>query len=665
MNIQTPYQLPFGNQPTDVANNTNAPGPQIDVGQQQPQQQAQPQESWWKKLLPVAGAVGGGILGEVVDPFGGGIAGAALGSSLFGGAGQAAGKAVENIASGQSVGKDVLSNALQGAAFGGIGGGIGAGLEKIGGSTAEKATADALRNSDAQTQAATKLANINETKASKLNFSGISPNTQKTWKLGDSQNFVKEMGGNSYNPYEMQKMSNAGLDINNIYKNEILANKTADMSKFGNDTFKNLQSSGVNDLTNSPLGQALSEAGLDIGKPLPKNMPLNQVRELQQAVGKQLGIQERTINNAELNGTTNIDAINNKTSLEKTYKDLEQKIQNPEVNQAVNNYKLTDEQQAAMKADQPITLQDGNKFGGYGETHGQYLIDAINNGKTAKDWTGVMQTHTLMDKNSKAAIEDITQATATPRAEARSLASQEGNPGVALPDKAPEENLLQHAFDALKTITSGGGKINKAMQLAGIAQKTGVGNKIMQGTGSLLSRIGNVAGPTALGAGALGSTLSSGPAGAAQQPMQQGANMQQQANPLQNILAQATNNYMLDPLDFGSSSQGLIGAILPQLQKQALAQSQMNALQQQFTGAGGAQGFGGNGILNQLASALPWTQQAAALKQAGNLGQTLGVNPQLSFLQNPQTSGIQLSALQNAIQGLGGVNPGMSMPVGQ
>jgi len=77
--------------------------------------------NWFTHLLPTIGGIVGGIGGELINPFGGGIAGAALLSG--------AGKAIENGAENQSLGNGVLSNAV----MGGVGQGIGGVLGKVGG----------------------------------------------------------------------------------------------------------------------------------------------------------------------------------------------------------------------------------------------------------------------------------------------------------------------------------------------------------------------------------------------------------------------------------------------------------------------------------------------------------------------------------------------------
>lgn len=92
-------------QPTTIGVNPNTV---------QPTTPASSGGSWWQKLLPTAGSILGGIAGEVVDPFGGGVIGASLGGGL--------GKAGENALTGQKV---LQGNDLTSAIEGGVGQGVG------------------------------------------------------------------------------------------------------------------------------------------------------------------------------------------------------------------------------------------------------------------------------------------------------------------------------------------------------------------------------------------------------------------------------------------------------------------------------------------------------------------------------------------------------------
>lgn len=77
--------------------------------------------NWLTHLLPTAGGILGGLGGEAVDVFGGGIGGAAAGSAL--------GKTLENRLEGNNLGSGVASNAAEGA----VGQGVGGILGRIGG----------------------------------------------------------------------------------------------------------------------------------------------------------------------------------------------------------------------------------------------------------------------------------------------------------------------------------------------------------------------------------------------------------------------------------------------------------------------------------------------------------------------------------------------------
>lgn len=732
MGNNTPYTLPFGNQQSTTGNiPTSVPGPQIDISQQQSQQpqQQQPQESWWKKLLPVAGAVGGGILGEVVDPFGGGILGSVLGESLFGGAGQAAGKVAENISSGQSIDKDVLSNALQGAAFGGIGGGIGGGFSKLGslaskqGAKVAEATAASEQTAKAaeeeayqkaaqqtaqmQTEADLKAAQNQKIQASIANWGGVK--TDKVNNLSTHQANLEKIGVDSSSPtavntHAINVLAQTGGKLNQVLDTQPAANMTGWLNnavkRYGLKPQYNIDANipaamiekaggttGSAEAALTGSGSSL-ETGInnflkshldENGKPLytfenlnSGQIPLKDLKNLRSEIGTQQNVE--LANSQSLGRTVGTEAATtskvNSNNLGSIKDELTSKLSTPEVNKAIEQTKLTPDEELQIRTALKDTPQAADE-----------IINGINNAKSYEDMNKLMSPAIEMRNVSNEALgllqrgsgdplksriklganpqQGILEAPSTPPAQVPVKPVIPETQPVVTPQPSQQDQIMQ----AIQTAHP---VIGTAITGAKLAKAIGTSPSILNKTGTILSRIGKVAGPTALGAGALGSTLSTGgPAGGAQQPLQQGVTMQQQANPLQNILAQATNNYMLDPLDFGASSQNMISSLLPVLQQQAKAQSQMNALQQLYGGAGGAQGFSGNGFLNQFASVLPWTQQAAAMKQAQNLGQTLGVNPQLSFLQSPQTAGTQMGALQNIIQGVGGVNPGMAMPVGQ
>lgn len=119
------------------------------------------------------------------------------------------------------------------------------------------------------------------------------------------------------------------------------------------------------------------------------------------------------------------------------------------------------------------------------------------------------------------------------------------------------------------------------------------------------------------------------------------------------ISALQTQAVLAPQLNPGATSA--LSAVVPQLQKNALLQSELGALPAGFANAGGAQGLGGIGSV--ISGFVPGTaanafkgQQAAI---AAQLAQTLGISPEAaqqllpSLLQNEQTAGMRQSVLGN------------------
>lgn len=625
--------------------------------QTQPTIPQQPQESWWKKLLPVAGALGGGILGEFVDPFGGGLVGAALAGSLFGGAGQAVGKGFENVLTNQDVGKGVLSNFAQGAVFGGFGKGLGSVIGGTG-KALDVAGTKAIANLDkSQMQAAQKLADLSKQKATQLNFSGVTGDTAERNFLKNNQAFMDKMNLPSHSPHAMDQTGQAFYDT-------LGAERTAAQDAAGNASTKGVlgnisrafemnRGTPFDDIFNTWANRAdvsvIDKATGIARKPsindfMENNIPPSQIQKLREEIGtsaesyKQLAERSTSPNAMQ-------QAKNTASVLSQINKSLEPVVNSEAANKLIADRTLTAAERAGYTTK-------------YGDEFGNYLADTIDKAKSVQDLTSELKTGVQMKNISKEAIADL-QNTSSKSAGARMEASNDGYGGIADPNNLtpPEENLLQHAINAIKVAAGGGGKLSKAMQLADIAAKTKILPATARKTGTLLSRISSLAAPTALGAGAFASSAAGGPAGNGQQAIQpQGATMQQ-SSPLQGLLGQAINQYILDPSDFGTSAGNTIAGLMPMLQQQARAQSQLDAVRQLYQGAGGAGGLGGTGLFNQIASALPFTQQAAALRQANALAGQLGLPANLSFLQNPQTAGAQLSVLQNAINAMGGNMP--------
>lgn len=169
----------------------------------------------------------------------------------------------------------------------------------------------------------------------------------------------------------------------------------------------------------------------------------------------------------------------------------------------------------------------------------------------------------------------------------------------------------------------------------------------------LMDTLGRAGGVVAANAPNMGAT----PAGSTALPSTlQGETMNggQPQSQLGDIISALQTQAVLAPqLNPGATSA--LSAVVPQLQKNALLQSELGALPAGFANAGGAQGLGGIGSV--ISGFVPGTaanafkgQQAAI---AAQLAQTLGISPEAaqqllpSLLQNEQTAGMRQSVLGN------------------
>lgn len=121
-----------------------------------------------------------------------------------------------------------------------------------------------------------------------------------------------------------------------------------------------------------------------------------------------------------------------------------------------------------------------------------------------------------------------------------------------------------------------------------------------------------------------------------------------QPNPINELIQANMAQDILDPSQYGSSAGSFLSGVMPQMQKSQEAQALVNNLLSSYGGAGGAQGLGG-GLLSRLTSLIPGTaanayQQRAAATSA-QLAQILGISPQAAqgllpqLMQNPATAG--------------------------
>lgn len=643
----TTSAIPMGPTNSGAPVQANVPAPTAPAASAQ-------QPSWWEKLLPAAGGVLGGILGIPGDLFSGGV------SSVAGAAGGGAiGQAIENKLTGKSAiqANDLTSGVengvgdLVGLGAGKVVAGLGGGLSKVGTDAAAKVTEENA------TDAASKEA-LDNAAATKLNYGGISNKVQSMLDLGKNQKFVTDMGFDATNPYEMQKVGQGASELNNVYDHALQQAPDVNMGDFNKSVLESMRASGAKDLTstNSPVGQAISDFTKKSGLDITPQMKATDVRQLQQAVGRQIGNQENIISNAELNGQYNAEAHSQVQTLQDLYGQLGDKIKTPEVDNAIKSFQVTDADRQGLVAK-------------YGDKLGNQVADTIGNAKSADDLLGPMQQFTKMNKASQMAIDDIENVTASPRAEARTKFVTNG--GVATPTKINGDPTILDAIEGASKAT--GHPASTVVSVANKLHKAGVTPKIAEGMGTVLGKTAPLIAPTT-------TALANAPNVAAQSnsaiPSNVGAmaptgqpgeapmtpQAPAAANPYGTIIPALEAQDILAPSVYGSSAGSTLSSILPAYQKQQLAGDVVGNLAPTFANAGGAQGTGG-GFLNSLIGKLvPGSaqstylneQQAAAAQLAAVLGiplqQAMALVP--SMMSNQGVAGQQQAGLSSVLNTL-------------
>lgn len=597
-----------------------------------------------ERLLPTAGGILGAIAGAPLDPFTGGLASVGLAGALSG-----AGKAGENALTGQKVfqGND-LTSGLEGAAGQGLAKGAGALLGKSGSLLSGIAKDNAAKIADTATTRADTQAGIDTATAYKNNYGSIAPRLQADLKLGTNGKFVDDMGGTGSDPASMQDVSKGGLELNNVYNDALENAPDVNMQDFGNQIYKTMQENGTTDLSTTPLGKALQDYGLGPNETLPESMPATEVRKLQQSVGTQIGNTQKLINNAELQGTANTEAEGQLQTLNNVYKDLGTKLKTPEVNDAIANTNIDDTQRVALQ-------------GQYGDTHGNYIADTINNAKSADDLLKPMQSYNQMNSASNMALNDINNAPGTPRALARTKAEITG--------PAPAGNLLSaDNVVGAGSLFEGLAKGHPLALAAPLALKAVENPAVQAGAGSILSKIGAGSLPAVAGQ-VIGNSPNdvAGPAGTGSAvSLNQNPSMNNQDSPLYQTLNQDLTmgkEAEIDPYLAGNYSTGIsqLPSLIQAVQKVQQAQAAEQALTQNFNQAGGAQGPLG-GILSRLGStftggeAASYPAQAQAEAQA--IAQATGMPAQEvagalpGITQDQSAAQASLGNIQSLIQAL-------------
>jgi hypothetical protein len=640
-------------------------------------------EPWWSKILPTAGGILGGLAGGAADVASLGMLAPLINPITGAAAGGAVGQAGENLVKGEN---PFQENDLTSGLENGVGQLIGGGASKVVGmlgkgitSAATKATEGAAAKEAAD---ATAKHAIDDATATKLNFGGIHADTQNALELGKQQQFVKSMGFDATNPHDMQKVAEGGSLLNNAYDRALTQAKpieTADINKslftpgapsqgltaaetaalekqgINPSAIANAKvSGGTNPLegpsmptfeANSPTAAALKDfskkTGVDLANGLPENMPATQMRQLQQAVGRQIGNVQATVNSAKLNGLYNGEMTNELSKLNELYSKLGEKIKTPEVNNAIANMTVPDADRQGLIAT-------------YGDKLGNHLADTVGNAKSADELLGPMQQFTKMGNASDMAIKDIENVTGSPRAEARTKFAING--GVVTPGAVGGSNPT---LDAITTAAGATGHPAGAIiNVASKIHKAGLTPKIAGMMGNTLTRTAPMITPATMVASNIPNMAAEGTSNSAIPTLPAGGtgeqSMQQQPeNPMNALYAQLLAQEQAAPTVLGPSLSGPLSTMAPSVQQNQFAANSMSALPSTYENAGGAQGMGG-GLLSKLTGMIPGTaantyqmQQQAA---AAQLAKVLGISPEAamamlpSLMQSPQTAAPQQQA---------------------
>lgn len=606
---------------------------------QQHQALTGPQPNLLERLLPTIGGIGGGILAGALDLGTGGLA-IPLSAAIAGG-GSALGKFGENaLTHEQDLGKGVLASGVEGAAgqAGGelVGAALGKGGNLLKGVAEDKLAAQAAGAAD---KGATQSA-IDAATNYKNNYGGISDRLQRDLKLGTNGKFVDSMGGEGSNPYHMQETSKGGLELNNVYDAALQKAPDVNMADFQNQVYKTMQKTGATDLSATPLGKAMADFGLQPNATLPETMPATEVRQLQQAVGTQMGNQQKLINNSELNGVANTEAESNYSTLKGVYDNLGSRIKTPEVDQTIAESTIDDAGRADLVAK-------------YGDQHGNHIADTINDATSANDLLKPMQSYKQMDTASGMAINDIENAPGTARALARTKAD------IPVDNSAPAQkgNLLspENVVNAGSMLEGTVGHHPLAL-LAPMVMKAAQNPAMLNGAGSILTKIGASAAPAVAGqiVGNSPNDVVAPGDNSGSISLNQGSSMNGM-NPNEAAVLAALAQY-------GNGGSAQLGGAIQNLQKVNEAQAAEQQLANNFNTAGGAQGPIG-GILNRLGATFTGGEAGSYGAQAQQAAQVIGnafgiapekiATPQLT--QNKTAAQASLGNIQSLIQSL--LNP--------
>jgi len=600
------------------------------------------------RLAPTVGGIVGGIGGELIDPFGGGIAGAALGSGL--------GKAAENATQGQN---PLQMNDLGAAAEGAIGQGtgdlLGGVLGKVGGSLGGFGVSQGEKVAQAQgiKDIMNEFPGITTQTEKDLNFAGSIghanemgiPNTTEAWlrygnaATGPEGVYTKTLDNiaNSQGPVDLSKFPDKLDSIIDKYAGAFTNPEQS--SALIKQRILNTVQPGAGDLYSATVGSGSSISPNVASKLLEQNFPLNEVNP-QDALNAMRNIREQMWRPLMGKGGANVEA--QKGAYNEALNAIRDTVYGkPEIQDAVKNFTVSPELKNEI-----LTATNGD------ETMANHIENVLNSAQTPADITKE-QAQAIDMREAASLSHDLKTKTVMGGPEAKAILQAAEEPGVA------EKAVADMA----------GGKANMIAKTLRSATQPKVSGPVARKVGGLLERMSPFADGTTnnniIGKipGAVGTLVATSP-NAQQGGAQQGASMNTAQTggtagggslpPLLTGYNTALGMMTLDPY-LASSLAPVVGSLAPQAQKLSQVESLAPQLEQYFQQAGGGQGplLGGLSQLGGMLTGGPAARYQALRGQVGGLLQQLGIPAGLlpSIMMNQQSANQSQQGLNSVLSG--------------
>lgn len=664
-----------------------------------------------ERLLPTAGGVVGGILGDLLP--GGpitGIAGA--------GAGDALGKSLEDKLTGQGGGNGVLGAAVSG----GVGQGVGSALSGLAGAALGKVTgalgnvvdgraaqvgvdaAKAAQNkitADAiQKAAADNTDQTNEIQRLADEFKPQENDKVLTPHIGDTVNSLKDLGIEKPTAQDAINVGNVktgandnGPGIINQEKQNILATaggtvKLGQPNEVGTPSgnlLNNLRDPSSIARLGDPLNEGASPASAIVDKfqvlAHGAGLPPEGSQEIDPVKGFKLlsDVSDEARNASRTASKLTATPADVQTSAvwNGLKNDLKNAVYNrPEVNDAVANYKVTPE----------ISDQIDKKIAAEGITDPevaanlkQNLTNTLNNGQTMQNWLQEEAKAVKMSQIGESATKqqgNITTAASQRLAKGKlEVPASETSPdSIPVPIKTPSAldtfavgaaplthgaslaGLLPHAITAAKNPEVQDAVYKQLSKVTGKVTASKILPLLTRSAAIGATNLPNDAATTSAIPGTANGINSNSTGSSAMQPQQQ--------SPLQQLYSAVLAQEQAPGASLTpgySAMNSTLSALAPQVQKQQLEAPAISNAVSGFANAGGAQGTDA-GILSKLSGLIPGTaantynsQQSSA---ASALAQLLGISPEsaMSLLpqltQSTQTAASQMGGLSSILGSL-------------